>query len=101
MYLKSALLNRLSPDTDEDRLNDRDTLSKRHLHQDRESIDELAKDIEKLLDNASPSLPTKVRDMELQFHLTRAFPDKIAFQLKLLHKQDYLQTISKARELLI
>ena len=86
---------------DEDWLSAQDAISKRHLREDRESIDELARDIEKLLDKASPGLPTEVRDTELRFHLTRALPDKIAFQLKLLPKQDYLQTISKARELLL
>ena len=61
----------------------------------------MARDIEKLLDKASPGLPKELRDTELRFHLTRTLPDKIAFQLKLLPKQDYLQTISKARELLL
>ena len=99
--LKKALLDRLSPDTDEDRLSARDALSRRHLREDRESIDELARDIEKMLDKASPGLPAEIRDTELRYHLTSALPDKIAFQLKLLLKQDYRQTISKARELLL
>ena len=46
-------------------------------------------------------LPPDVRDTELRFHQSSALPEKIAFQLKLLPKQDYLQTISKARELLL
>ena len=41
-HLKQALLSRLSPDTDEDRLSAREALSQRRLRQDRESIDELA-----------------------------------------------------------
>ena len=92
--LKKALLDRLSPDTDEDRLSARDALSRRRLGEDRESIDELAGDIEKMLDKASPGLPAEIRDTELRYHLTSALPDKIAFQLKLLPKQDYCQTIS-------
>ena len=91
-------MERLSPDTDEDRLTARDELSKRRLR-DQESVDELARDIEKLLDKASPGLPADARDMELRFHLTTALPEKIAFQLKLLPRQTYHQTIAKAREL--
>ena len=91
-------MERLSPDTDEDRLTTQDELSKRRLR-DQESVDELARDIEKLLDKASPGLPADARDMELRFHLTTALPEKIAFQLKLLPRQTYHQTIAKAREL--
>ena len=96
--LKKAILDRLSPDTDEDRLSARDILSRRRLR-DQESVDELARDIEKLLDKASPGLPAEAREMELRFHLTTALPEKISFQLKLLPKQTYQQTIAKAREL--
>lgn len=100
-HLKAALLSRLSPDTDEDRLSARDALARRRLREDRESVDELARDIEKLLDKASPGLPAEIRDTELRFHLSNALPDKISFQLKLLPKQTYQETISKARELLL
>ena len=96
--LKKAILDRLNPDTDEDRLSTRDELSQRRLS-DRESVDELARDIEKLLDRASPGLPVEAREMELRYHLMSALPDKIAFQLKLLPKQSYHQTVAKAREL--
>ena len=96
--LKKAILDRLSPDTDEDKLSARNELSQRRLS-DRESVDELARDIEKLLDRASPGLPAEAREMELRFHLMSALPEKIAFQLKLLPKQSYHQTVAKAREL--
>ena len=100
-HLKQALLSRLSPDTDEDRLSAREALSQRRLRQDRESIDELARDLEGLLDKASPGLPVEIRDTELRFHLMNALPEKVSFQLKLLPKEDYLKTLSKARELLL
>ena len=64
-HLKEALMNRLSPDTDEDRLSAREALSRRRLREDRESIDELARDLERLLDKASPGLPAEIRDTEL------------------------------------
>ena len=96
--LKKALLERLSPDTDEDRLSARDELARRRLR-DGESVDELARDMEKLLDKASPDLPPEARETELRFHLTTALPEKISFQLKLLPKLTYDQTIAKAREL--
>ena len=98
--LKKALLERLSPDTDEDRLSARDELARRRLR-DGESVDELARDMEKLLDKASPDLPPEARETELRFHLTTALPEKISFQLKLLPKLTYDQTIAKARELLL
>ena len=48
--LKKAILNRLDPDTDEHWLAARDQLSHRRLREGVESIDELARDLEKLLD---------------------------------------------------
>ncbi len=97
--LKKELLARLSPDTEEDRLCAREQLSKRRLHEDRESVDELARDLEKLLDKAAPDLPSEVREAELRYHLINALPERVAFQLKLLPKEDYSKTITKAREL--
>ena len=96
--LKAALLARLSPDTDEDRCCAREELARRRLC-DGESVDELARDLEKLMDRASPDLPAAARETELHFHLMAALPEKIAFQLKLLPKQAYAEMIAKAREL--
>ena len=98
-HLKNALLQRLNPDTEEDRLAARELLSKRKLQEGRESIDEVARDLEKLLDKASPGLPVEVRDTELRFYLINALPERVAFQLKLLPKVNFVETISKAREL--
>ena len=100
-HLKEALLTRLSPDTDEDRICAREQLSRRKLQGDRESVDELARDLERLLDKASPDLPIDIRDRELKFHLMSALPEKVSLQLKLLPAQSYTQTISKATELLL
>lgn len=99
--LKKALLGKLFPDTDEDRITARERLSQRRLHKDRESVDELARNLERLLDKASPDLPNEVRDKELKFHLMNALPEKVSLQLKLLPPQTYAQTISKATELLL
>ena len=100
-HLKEALLGNLCPDTDEDRQTARDELGRRKLREGQESVDELARDIEKLLDKASPGLPAANRNAELRYHLLNALPDKVALQLKLLPKADYPETISKARELLL
>jgi len=100
-HLKEALLSKLSPDTEEDRQCARDELGRRKLREGQESVDELAKDLEKLLDVASPGLPEANRQSELRYHLLNALPDKVAFQLKLLPKVGYHDTISKARELLL
>ena len=100
-HLKTALLKRLSPDTEEDRLSAWEELAKRRLREEQESVDELARDLEKLLDRASPGLPAEIRDSELRFHLINALPEKVAFQLKLLPKLEYGDTIPKARELLL
>ena len=98
-HLKAALLLRLSPDTDEDRMAARERLSARKFREGGESVDELARDLERLLDRASPGLPANVRDTELRFHLINALPENVAFQLKLLPKKPFAETISKAREL--
>ena len=62
-------------------------------------MNELARDIEKLLDKAFPGLPVEARGTEVCFHLTAALPDKISLQLKLLPRMTYDQTIEKAHEL--
>ena len=100
-HLKEALLSRLSSDTDEDRVCAREQLAQRKLHGDRESVDELARDLERLLDKASPGLPIEIRDRELKYHLMNALPEKVSLQSKLLPTQTYTQTISKATELLL
>ena len=98
-HLKDALLQQLCPDTDEERSIARGELSRRQLKEDQDSIDELARDIEKLLDKASPGLPDDVKKTELRFHLINALPERVSFQLKLLPKGNYRQTIAKAKEL--
>ena len=98
-HLKEALLQQLCPDTDEERLVARDELSRRRLREGQESIDELARDIEKLLEKASPDLPDAVKKTELRFHLINALPERVSFQLKLSPKGSYRETIAKAKEL--
>ena len=100
-HQKAALLAKLSPDTDEHRLSARERLASRRLREGRESIDELARDIERLLDQASPGLPGDLKDKELKYHLMNALPEKVSFQLKLLPTQGYISTIAKATELLL
>ena len=78
-HLKAALLAQLSPDTDEERLRARDELARMQLREDVESVDELARDLEKLLERASPDLPQATKSTELRFHLTNALPEKISF----------------------
>ena len=85
----------------EDRQSARDELSRRKLRESQESVDELARDLEKLLDKASPGLPAANRNAELRYHLLNALPEKVSLQLKLLPKTNYSETISKARELLL
>ena len=84
--LKKAILERLHPDTDENHLAAREQLSQRRLREGAESIDELARDLEKLLDQASPGLPADTREAELRFHLMNSLPDNVSFQLKLQPK---------------
>ena len=97
--LKKAILDRLDPDTDEHRLAARDQLSHRCLREGLENIDELTRDFEKLLDQASPGLPSATCEAELRFHLINSLPDNVAFQLKLQPQANYSATIAKAREL--
>ena len=66
-----------------------------------ESIDELARDLERMLDKSSPGLPAEIREAELRFHLMNSLPEKVSFQLKVSPKGTYAETISKAREILL
>ena len=59
--LKRTLLNKLCPDTDKDRIRAHEQLSQRRLHNERETMNKLARDLKGLLDKASPYLPGEVR----------------------------------------
>ena len=74
-HLKSALLQCLCPDTEEDCLAASEQLSKRKLQEGREGIDEVVCDLEKLLDKACPGLPAKIQDTELRYHLINSLPE--------------------------
>ena len=56
----------MHPDTDANCLAAREQLSLRRLCKGAESIDELARDLEKLLDQASPGFPADTRGAELR-----------------------------------
>ena len=99
-HLKAAILKRLCPDTEEDRIVAREKLSQRRL-QEGESVDKIAREVEKLLDQASPGLPKELRESELRFYLINALPDKVSLQLKLQPKCSYVDTIARSKELLI
>ena len=75
--------------------------TQRKLYGDRESIDELARELERLLDKASPGLPVEIRERELKYHLINTLPERVSLQLKLLPTQTYTHMISKAMELLL
>ena len=100
-HLKAALLKGLSPDTEEDRTSAREELSRRKLRENQESVDELARDIERLLDKVCPGLPNDNRNSELRHHFLSALPEKVTLQIKLLLTVGYPETIAKARELLL
>ena len=89
----------MDPDTDEHWLATRGQLSHRRLREGVESIDELARDLDNLIDQASPGLPTETHEVELPFHLINSLPYNVAFQLKLQPQANYSTTIAKAREL--
>ena len=92
-------MKRLCPDT-EDRLVAHEKLSRRLLREG-ESIDELACDVEKMLDQTSPVLPGELRESELRFYLINALPEKVSVQLKLQPKCSYEETIARGKELLL
>ena len=66
--LKGTIINRPNPDTDKDHLAAREQLTRRHFWEGGESIDELARDIEKFLDQSSPGLPAEVRALIIPFN---------------------------------
>ena len=101
-HLKASLLKGLSPDTEEDRTSAREELSRRKLRENQESVDELARDIERLLDKACPGLPNDNRpNSELRHHFLSALREKVTLQIKLLPAVNYPETIAKARKLLL
>ena len=99
-HLETALLKWLSSDTEEDCLTTREQLFRRKLCKGGEEINELAHDLKRLLDDKpSPVLSAELRGFELRFHLMNSFPERVAFQLKLLPKGTFVHIIAKAREL--
>ena len=96
---KRAISERLNPDTDENHLVACEQLMLRRFKEGCESVDELARDLERMLDKSSPGLPAEIRETELRFHLMNSLPEKVAFRLKLSPKGTYAETISKAREI--
>lgn len=93
-HLKTALLAWLSQNTVErDLLHVKNLRNHRRFVEGRESIDEMACCIKRLLDKASPGLLANVHDSELQYHLINALLDKVLLQLKLLPQEGYQQTI--------
>ena len=94
-------MEKLNPDTDKSRMVAREQLGLRQFQEGFESMDELARYLERLLDRSSPGLPAETRETELRFHLMNSFPEKVAFQLKVSPKGSFAKTISKAREILL
>ena len=64
-HLKATILKRLCPDTKEDRIVAREKLSQIRIREG-ESVDKIAREVEKLLDQASPGLPEELRESELR-----------------------------------
>ena len=82
---------------DEESLRAREEMARRQFREGSESVNELARDLEK----AFPDLPPAVKSTEPQYHLINALLKKISFHLKLLPKTDYQGTISKTKELVL
>jgi len=78
-HLKVAILGQLSLDTDEEKPKAQDELVHRQFREDVESVNELARDLERLFEKASPDLPAAVRSTELRFHLINALPRRFCF----------------------
>ena len=100
-HLERAMMERLNPDTDENRIVAHEQLMLRRLREGVKSVDKLAWGLERMLDKSSPGLPKEIREAELRFHLMNSLTEKVAFQLKVSPKGTYVDTISKAREMLL
>ena len=61
----------------------------------------MARDVKKLLDQASPGLPEELHESELQLNLIDVLPEKMSFQLKLQPKRSYVETIARGKKLLL
>ena len=64
----------------------REQLMLRRFREGVESVDELARDLESMLDKSSPGLAAEIHEAELRFHLTNSLPENDAFQLKVITK---------------
>ena len=87
-HLKAALLAKLSTNTDEHRLSAREGLASRLVHEGSESVDELAQDLERLLDQASPGFQGDLNDKELKYHLMNVLPERYHFNRKFCQLRD-------------
>ena len=74
-HLKAAILSKLCPDTEEDKIVTPECLLRRQLH-DGESIYELVRDLEKLLNLATPGLPAAVNIQGCVFTLSIHYHSK-------------------------
>lgn len=73
-HLKTAMTERLNPDTDENCMVARKQLMLRQFREGCESIDELARDLERILDKSLPGLSAEIHEVELRFHLMNSLP---------------------------
>ena len=55
---------------------------------------DMAQGLERMLEKSSPGLPAELHKAKLKFYLINLLLDKVAFQLKLLPKGTYAETIS-------
>ena len=92
-------MERLNPGTDKNHMVACEQLMLRRFREGCESIDELARDLERMLDMSSPGLPVEICEAELRFHLMNSLPEKVAFQLKGHICRDHLKGKKNAADL--
>ena len=62
---QGAMTEKLNPDTNENHMAAHKQLMLRQFREECESVDELARDLERLLDKSSPGLPAEICEAEL------------------------------------
>ena len=86
--------------SDEEIIHARGVLRNRKL-QSNETVTELARDIESMVDVISPELRGDALLRERRFCLLDALPDDVAKDIKKLPSISYKETIAKAKELIL
>ena len=89
-HLKGTMMERLNLDTDKNCVVACEQLMLRWFREGVESVAELARDLERMLDKSSPGLPVEIRKAELRFYLMSSLLERLHSSLR-YHQRAHMQ----------